>query len=81
MNLTRIFGPTPSAERIFSLTRHFVLTGDERCPIAGIWSRLDTTPPTAPQTTDDPSLSRPAMGALLWRAIHSHFTPFSYIPA
>jgi hypothetical protein len=81
MNLNRIFCSTAPAERTFSLTRHFVLTGDERCPIAGIWSRLEPTPQAAAQATDDPSLTRPAKGALLWRAVHHLFTPISYLPA
>lgn len=63
----------------FALTRHFVLTGDERCPIAGIWSRLDTTTPAA--SIDEPSLTKPAMGMLLWRAIHLLFTSLRYLPA
>ena len=37
------------------LTRTFVETGDERCPIAGIWSRLDSE-----ATADDSELARPA---------------------
>lgn len=60
------------------LTRRFVLTGDERCPIAGIWSRLDTTQTDA---TDDPSLTQPAMGIAPWRPIHLLFTPLHYLPA
>jgi hypothetical protein len=63
----------------FALTRHFVLTGDERCPIAGIWSRLDTN--AQPDQSDDPSLTLPAIGALLWRAIHRLFIPLHYLPA
>jgi hypothetical protein len=51
-----------------SLVRSFVETGDERCPIAGIWSRLIN----ADQQTDDPELARPAMLSLLsWRAFIS----------
>jgi len=54
------------------LTRTFVETGDERCPIAGIWSRLDTD-----AMNDDGDLSRPAMRRLLsWRA----FLPVFHIP-
>ena len=46
------------------LTRTFVETGDERCPIAGIWSPLEND-----ATDDDGELARPAMGRLLrWRA-------------
>ena len=66
----------------FALTRHFVLTGDERCPIAGIWSRLDSDATNAqPDQSDDPSLTLPAIGALLWRAIHRLFIPLHYLPA
>ncbi|HEY5382060.1 MAG TPA: hypothetical protein VIJ65_07375 [Acidobacteriaceae bacterium] len=56
--------PPQPAQRL-SLVRTFVETGDERCPIAGIWSRLIETDAAA----DDPDLIRPAMGYLLhWRA-------------
>jgi len=49
------------------LTRTFVETGDERCPIAGIWMRLAEAAPTS----DEPESARPAMRKLLpWRAIH-----------
>jgi hypothetical protein len=55
------------------LTRAFVETGDERCPIAGIWSRLEND-----ANTDDGELCRPAMWRLLsWRA----FLFTSHIPA
>jgi hypothetical protein len=64
---------------VFFLTRHFVLTGDERCPIAGTWLRLDTSELPAP--ADDSSLARPAMGVLPWRAIHRLFTQLHYLPA
>ena len=51
------------------LTRTFVETGDERCPIAGIWSRLENE-----ATADDSELTRPASWRLLrWRA--SFFAP------
>ena len=47
-----------------NLTRTFVETGDERCPIAGIWSRLESD-----ATADDSELTRPASRRLLaWRA-------------
>ena len=46
------------------LTRTFVETGDERCPIAGIWSRLESD-----ATADDSELTRPAAWRFLrWRA-------------
>jgi hypothetical protein len=63
----------PVTQTGFDLTRHFVLTGDERCPIAGIWSRLDSN--TQPDQTDDPSLAQPATETPSWRAIHRLFTP------
>ena len=51
------------------LTRTFVETGDERCPIAGIWSRLEND-----ATADDAELPWPAMWRLLqWWA--SLFAP------
>jgi hypothetical protein len=47
------------------LTRTFVETGDERCPIAGIWSRLESD-----ATADDSELCRPAvLRRLLWRLL------------
>jgi hypothetical protein len=47
------------------LTRTFVETGDERCPIAGIWSRLESD-----ATADEAELRWPAMRRLLrWRAV------------
>ena len=49
------------------LTRTFVETGDERCPIAGIWSRLESD-----ATADESELARPVMRRLLrWRAFLS----------
>ena len=49
-----------------NLTRTFVETGDERCPIAGIWSRLESD-----ATADEGELARPAMWKLLrWRAFY-----------
>ena len=49
------------------LTRTFVETGDERCPIAGIWSRLEND-----ATADESELTRPAAWRLLpWRAFLS----------
>ena len=57
------------------LTRTFVETGDERCPIAGIWSRLTDGNPLA----DDPEIAMPAMRRLLpWRAFHPLLTTFRY---
>ena len=56
-----------------SVTRTLVETGDERCPIAGIWSRLE-----ADVTADDAELTRRAMWMLfLWRALSSRL----HIPA
>ena len=52
------------------LTRTFVETGDERCPIAGIWSRLDND-----ATTDDSELTWPAA----WRLPRGE--PFHLQPA
>jgi hypothetical protein len=46
------------------LTRTFVETGDERCPIAGIRSRFESDTPT-----DESELTRLAVRSLLpWRA-------------
>ena len=50
--------------RRFSLVRTFVETGDERCPIAGIWSRIEMD-----ATPDEAELPWPALRRLLqWRA-------------
>ena len=65
--------------KAFALTRRFILTGDERCPIAGIWSRLDTS--ALADSTDEPSLTRPAKGISPWWAIHLLFTSLRYLPA
>jgi hypothetical protein len=81
LNLTRPRATAKAATTPtgFALTRHFVLTGDERCPIAGIWSRLATN--AQPDQSDEPSLTRPAMRTPLWRAIHLIFTSLHYLPA
>jgi hypothetical protein len=68
--INRRFEPTEVRTMIprFSrmhLTRTFVETGDERCPIAGIWSRLESD-----ATADEAELCWPAMRRLLrWRAV------------
>jgi len=50
-----------------NLTRRFVETGDERCPMAGIWICLD--PADSPD--DDAELAWPAPWMLRgWRAFH-----------
>jgi len=49
-----------------SLTRSFVETGDERCPLAGIWSRL---PEMDAAADDEPGLAWPVRGAFLFRAL------------
>ena len=59
-----------------SLTRVFVETGDERCPLAGIWSQL---PELDTAIDDEPGLFWPVRGVLqiltlLWRA-----QPLSFI--
>jgi hypothetical protein len=78
MQLTRITALARTenrpAQRPILLTRTFVETGDERCPIAGIWSRIDCDP-----IADDPELARPAMLRLLsWRAFHTLLTIHRY---
>jgi len=68
---------TPAAQPV-RLTRTFVETGDERCPIAGIWMSL----PDTAISTDEPELVRPAMGTLLpWQASHHLLTAFCYSAA
>lgn len=58
-----------NADRRFSLVRTFVETGDERCPIAGTWSRLVDSDPAS----DDSELSRHAERSLFpWRAFSLH---------
>jgi len=59
-----------TAPRPVQLIRTFVETGDERCPIAGIWSRIECSP-----IAEEPELARPAMRSLLsWRAVHALLT-------
>ena len=65
----------PNANRI-SLTRSFVETGDERCPLAGIWSRLPEMDATV---DDDPGLAWPAHGVLLSRALSGRASRFCVI--
>ena len=56
------FAPAAKSMR---LTRTFIETGDERCPLAGIWLPIAD----CDVATDDPELARPAMWRLLaWRA-------------
>lgn len=52
--------PMPPKFSRVHLIRTFVETGDERCPIAGIWSRLEND-----ATADDSELTRPASWRLL----------------
>jgi len=61
---SRIDGIVP-ANHSLRLVRSFVETGDERCPMAGIWSPIAESD----AAVDDPERKRPAMGFLLpWRA-------------
>jgi len=69
----------PANQRI-CLTRTFIETGDERCPLAGIWSQL---PEMNTALDDEPGLPRPAWGVLLdgvfpWRAFYFRFIDFCY---
>ena len=57
------------------LSRTFVETGEEHCPIAGIWLRLAENDAAA----DDPHLARPAMrNSFCWRAFHFGLTTLRY---
>jgi len=65
----------PQDCRTLEITRTYVETGDERCPIAGIWSRISATD----ATTDEPERIRPVMRIFLpWRASDFLFTFFRY---
>ena len=55
----------PQTNRV-SLTRSFVETGDERCPLAGIWSRL---PELDAAVDDEPGLIWPVRGVFLFAAL------------
>jgi hypothetical protein len=82
MQLNRLNNIQPNSMPFYNnpirLTRTFVETGDERCPIAGIWSQLIGFDPLA----EDPELARPAMGRILsWRAIYSIPTNLRYSTA
>jgi hypothetical protein len=70
----------PATQR-FGLMRRFVETGDERCPLAGIWLRLPELDAELEFALDDePSLTTPAMEALLlWRA-YSFLHHISLLP-
>ncbi len=69
-----------SPVRPMRLARTFVETGDERCPLAGIWSRLSNhDPATHNPEPEDPEIARPVMGTLLpWRAFNPLLTAFPY---
>jgi hypothetical protein len=69
---------TPQSNRRLSLTRVFVETGDERCPLAGIWSRL---PEMDAAVDDEPGLTQPAWGVFLYGALSWRAHPlFRYLP-
>ena len=70
----RIAGVAPANHPI-RLVRTFVETGDERCPMAGIWSPIVE----ADAAADDPEIKRPVMGIFLpWRAVHPPVTNLRY---
>jgi hypothetical protein len=56
----------PQSTHPLTLTRAFVETGDERCPLAGIWSRL---PELDAAADDEPGLTWPVRGVLLFKAL------------
>jgi hypothetical protein len=57
------------------LTRNFIETGDERCPLAGIWSCLTEDD----ALVEDPELIWPATWMLLpWRALYFSATQLRY---
>ncbi len=63
------------------LTRTYVETGDERCPLAGIWLALPSE-----ASTEEPELARPVLrmllpGRAMNRAFHRLFMLFRYTPA
>ena len=65
----------PRAAHAPEITRTFVETGDERCPIAGIWSHLAASE----ATLDEPEIAPPVMRTLLpWRASHRLFNNIRY---
>ncbi len=54
--------PTPTRPiRTMLITRRFVETGDERCPLAGIWMPLNDSS----AVSEDSELLRPVIGKLL----------------
>ena len=64
-----------ATRRTPAITRMFVETGDERCPIAGIWSRFTEADPTL----DEPERTRPVMRIFLpWRASYPLFKIVRY---
>ncbi len=80
MTLFSVFHRKPESlstrvRRTPEIIRAFVETGDERCPIAGIWSCVGNTD----TTLDEPERTRPVMRRLLpWRASHSLFKLVRY---
>ena len=71
--------------RTMPIMRHFIETGDERRPLAGIWMPLHWRPPNDSTAVPEDSKSlRPVLGILLlWRAIpqaiHQALTLAPYI--
>ena len=69
-----IAGIVPANHSI-RLVRTFVETGDERCPMAGIWSPIAESD----AAVDDPEIQRPVMVIFLpWRAFHPPATNLRY---
>ena len=52
------------------IARRWVETGDERCPLAGVWFAL---PDLVTDPDDEPDLARPAFSLLLLKAGRLHF--------
>jgi hypothetical protein len=57
----------PLCDRPSPLVRRFVETGDERCPIAGIWMALS---PEADRADESESIWPVVRRLLSWRAFH-----------
>ncbi len=68
--------PASATARVH-LERVFVETGDERCPIAGLWLKIADPG----LIVDEPPSTMPAMDILSWRAFHPLPTSFCYSAA
>lgn len=63
LNIDRFKAPRSGPRKI--ITRRWVETADERCPLAGVWFALGEILDTQ---DDEPGLPEPAFYRFLWKA-------------